>query len=141
MVYAVASGASLPCEPLLFDRAQDRQQPLAQPSHHRQRGELDQAYDEVDRAVEQRARAALAARLVEHPEEDDAHLVQPEQPRQIGGEVLWYRRFRIDGRGAEKIDAGVAHRARLFPKRRERMLRIDADAYQRDHQPAMLFEL
>src|SRR5713226_5697562 len=106
---------------LLLDCAQQSDELLPQRSHQRQRRDLDEADDEIERAIEKELRPALALRLIEHPEEDQGHLVHPQERRKVVVEILRDLRGRTFDGGAEGVDAFVAHGLRLLPERRERM--------------------
>src|SRR5216684_5189088 len=73
---------------LLLDGAQESDQLFPQRSHQRQRRDPHEAHHEIERAVEKQLRPALALRLIEHPEEDQGHLVHPQQRRQVIMDVL-----------------------------------------------------
>src|SRR5207249_11393778 len=113
------------------------QEAPAQWSHQRQRREPNQPHDQIERSVDERTRSYLLRRAVEDPEKNDAHLIEPQQARQIRLQILRDANVRSAERRFELGDALVAHRLGLVSERRERMIRIESDARQPDQEAAM----
>src|SRR6185436_12613970 len=87
----------------LEDVFEQRHHALAQRTDERERGELDQPHHDVERGVGEPPRFPLPRRLVVDPEEDQAELVEPEEPGQKLFEVFGH--FGPGQGVAEVIDA------------------------------------
>jgi len=109
---------------------------LAHWTQQRERRKTNQPDDYGERLVEQLRRPPLARRAVVNPKEQQAHLVEPQQAREVGREVGRNLDIAAIESALKKADVGVANGAGLLAERREWVVGINM-AGQGGHQMAV----
>ena len=91
---------------------------LAHRTHEGQAGKADQGGDAFRGEFQQARGAGLLRRFIDHPEEDHAHLEEPEDARQLRGEVARDGHAAIDQDAAKPGDIHVTDFEGLAAERR-----------------------